>query len=188
MVNTPELVRHGQRIRIVEATLSCDEESPVRIARVEIAAITDFAAIGIGNTINLGLGLETFLLVVDGNTLSRTSVADQRMQLTAVSPVALLDAPFAGTIHHYEAGAVPHRSGGVPDQPGGLESSELDHSGRPIDAGWRDAALGRPRHRRGHRRHRREQPGRHGGLPPPSPGQYPAVRASRRAQVATVRV
>lgn len=106
VVNSSELVWHDQRIRIVEATLSCDEESPVWIARVEIAAITDFAAIGIGDTITLVLGLETFVLVVDGKTLSRTSVADQRMELTAVSPVALFDSPFAGTIRYYEAGAV----------------------------------------------------------------------------------
>lgn len=110
VVNSPELVWHDQRIRIVEATLSCDEESPVWIARVEIAAITDFAAISIGDTINLVLGLETFVLVVDGKTLSRTSVAEQRMELTAVSPVALLDAPFAGTIRYYEAGAVSARA------------------------------------------------------------------------------
>jgi len=110
VVNSPELVWHDQRIRIVEATLSCDEESPVWIARVEIAAITDFAAIGIGDTITLVLGLETFVLVVDGKTLSRTSVADQRMELTAVSPVALFDAPFAGTIRYYEAGAVSARA------------------------------------------------------------------------------
>jgi hypothetical protein len=110
VVNSPELVWHDQRIRIVEATLSCDEESPVWIARVEIAAITDFAAIGIGDTITLALGLETFVLVVDGKTLSRASVADQRMELTAVSPVALFDAPFAGTIRYYEAGAVSARA------------------------------------------------------------------------------
>lgn len=110
VVNSPELVWQGRRIRIVEATLSCDEESPVWIARVEVAAIADFAAIGIGDTITLALGLETFVLVVDGKTLSRSSVAEQRMELTAVSPVALLDAPFAGTIRYYEAGAVSARA------------------------------------------------------------------------------
>ena len=109
VVNSPELVWRGLRIRIVEATLSCDEESPVWIARVEIAAITDFAAIGIGDTITLALGLETCVLVVDGKTLSRTSPASQRMELTAVSPVALLDSPFAGTIRYYEASAVSAR-------------------------------------------------------------------------------
>jgi hypothetical protein len=110
VVNSPELVWQGRRIRIVEATISCDEESPVWIARVEVAAIADFAAIGIGDTITLALGLETFELVVDGKTLSRTSVAEQRMELTAVSPVALLDSPFAATIRYYEAGAIAARA------------------------------------------------------------------------------
>lgn len=110
VVNSPELVWQGRRIRIIEATLSCDEESPVWIARTEIAAIADFAAISIGDTITLALGLETFVLVVDGKMLSRNSVAEQRMELTAVSPVALFDAPFAGTIRYYEAGAVSARA------------------------------------------------------------------------------
>lgn len=106
VVNTPELAWNGRTIRIVTATLSCDEDSPVWIAQIEIAQLADFAAIGIGDTIRLALGLETFVLVVDGKTLSRESVADQRMELTAVSPVALLDAPFAGTIRYYEPGTV----------------------------------------------------------------------------------
>lgn len=106
VVNTPELAWNGRTIRIVTATLSCDEDSPVWIAQIEIASLSDFAAIGIGDTIRLALGLETFVLVVDGKTLSRESVADQRMELSAVSPVALLDAPFAGTIRYYEPGTV----------------------------------------------------------------------------------
>lgn len=105
VVNSPEMVSNGQTIRIVQATLSCDEDSPVWIARVEIAKVADFAAIAIGDTITLTLGLETFVLVVDGKTLSRESVAEQRCELSAVSPVALLDAPFAGTIRFYQPGA-----------------------------------------------------------------------------------
>ncbi|MDP2432004.1 MAG: hypothetical protein Q8O33_08235 [Pseudomonadota bacterium] len=106
VANTPELAWNGRMIRIITATLSCDEDSPVWIARVEIATLADFAAIGIGDAITLTLGLETFRLVVDGKTLSRESLTEQRCELTAVSPVALLDAPFAGTIRHYEPGAV----------------------------------------------------------------------------------
>ena len=105
VVNNPELVSNGQTIRIVQATLSCDEDSPVWIAQVEIAKVADFAAIAIGDTITLTLGMETFVLVVDGKTLSRESVADQRCELSAVSPVALLDAPFAGTIRFYQPSA-----------------------------------------------------------------------------------
>ncbi len=110
VMNTPELTWNGRTIRIVTATLSCDEDSPVWIAQVEIASLSDFAGIGIGDAITLTLGLETFPLVVDGKTLSRESVAEQRCELTAVSPVALLDAPFAGTIRYYEPGAVLSRA------------------------------------------------------------------------------
>lgn len=102
VVNSPEMAWNGRTIRIVTATLSCDEESPVWIAQVEIAELADFAAIGIGDTITLALGLEAFVLVVDGKTLSRESVAERRCELSAVSPVALLDSPFAGTIRFYQ--------------------------------------------------------------------------------------
>lgn len=110
VVNLPELAWNGRTIRIVQATLSCDEESPVWIAQVEIAQLGDFAVIGIGDTITLTLGLETFVLIVDGKTLSRESVADQRCDLSAVSPVALLDAPFASSIRYYAAGAIAARA------------------------------------------------------------------------------
>ena len=106
VANSPEMVWHGQTIRITQATLSCDEDSPVWIAQLEIAQIADFAAIGIGDSITLTLGLETFVLVVDGKTLSRESLTEQRCELSAVSPIALLDAPFAGTIRFYQPSAV----------------------------------------------------------------------------------
>jgi hypothetical protein len=56
------------------------------------------------------LGLESFNLVVDGKTLSRESVTDTRLEITAASPLALLEASFAGTIHYYEAGVVAARA------------------------------------------------------------------------------
>lgn len=102
VVNRPEMTWNGRTIRIMQATLSCDEDSPVWMAQVEIAELADFAAIGIGETITLALGLETFVLVVDGKTLSRESVAERSCALSAVSPVALRDAPFAGTIRLYQ--------------------------------------------------------------------------------------
>lgn len=110
VVNSPELIWQDQRIRIVQATLSCDEGSPVWIARIEIAEVSDFARMSIGDTLMLALGLERFALVIDGKTLSRESRADPRCELTAVSPVALLDAPFAGTGRYYEAAAMQARA------------------------------------------------------------------------------
>lgn len=109
VANTPELVWNGQTVRIVQATLSCDEDSPVWIAQVEVAELADFAAIAIGDAITLALGLETFVLVVDGKTLSRESEAEQRCELTAASKAALLEAPFAGTMRFYRPEAVSAR-------------------------------------------------------------------------------
>ncbi len=110
VMNTPELVWQEHTIRILQATLSCDEGSPVWIAMVEIAQVADFAAIAIGDPITLVLGQETFELVVDGKTLSRESQTSQRCELTAISPLALLDAPFAATIRYYQPGALSARS------------------------------------------------------------------------------
>jgi hypothetical protein len=107
VVNNPELIWQGQKIRIVQATLSCDEDSPVWIAQIEVAEVADFAMMAIGDAITLTLGLETFALVVDGKTLSRESSADPRCNLTAVSPLAWRDAPFAGTTRYYESAAIP---------------------------------------------------------------------------------
>jgi hypothetical protein len=105
VANSPELNWQGQRLRLHQATLSCDEDSPVWIASIELAELSDFAAINITDEITLTLGLETFRFIVDGKTLSRESMTDQRCEVTAVSPVALLDAPFAGSMsfHHFDA-------------------------------------------------------------------------------------
>jgi len=65
---------------------------------------------GIGDAIELTLGLETFRLVVDGKTLSRESQTGQRCEISAVSPAALLDAPFAGTTTFYRPEATPART------------------------------------------------------------------------------
>ena len=71
--------------------------------------MSDFARMNIGDPMMLALGMEQFALVIDGKTLSRESSADPRCELTAVSPVALLDAPFAGTGRYYEAGVMQAR-------------------------------------------------------------------------------
>lgn len=106
VVNSPELVWNGRTIRIAQATLSCDEDSPVWMAQISVAGLGDFASIGIGDALTLALGLETFALIVDGKTLSRESLADQQCELSAMSPLALLDAPFAGTQRYYQPAAI----------------------------------------------------------------------------------
>jgi hypothetical protein len=109
VVNNPELIWQGQKIRIVQATLSCDEDSPVWIAQIEVAEVADFAMMAIGDAISLTLGLESFALVIDGKTLSRESSADPRCNLTAVSPLAWRDAPFVGITRYYEPAAIAAR-------------------------------------------------------------------------------
>ena len=109
VVNTPELAWNGRTIRILQATLSCDEDSPVWMAQIEIAALADFAAMAITDGFVLTLGLETFALVIDGKTLSRQENTEQHYQITAVSPLALLDAPFSGTTRFYQAEVISAR-------------------------------------------------------------------------------
>ncbi|PPD34027.1 MAG: hypothetical protein CTY19_05850 [Methylomonas sp.] len=106
VVNTPELVWNGRTIRILQATLSCDEDSPVWMVQIEIAELPDFATMAITDSLTLTLGLETFALVIDGKTLTRQENAEQHYQITAVSPLALLDAPFSGTTRFYHAEAI----------------------------------------------------------------------------------
>jgi hypothetical protein len=77
VINSPELVWNGRTIRILQATLSCDEDSPVWMAQIEIAKLADFAAMAITDGFSLTLGLETFALVIDGKTLSRQENAEQ---------------------------------------------------------------------------------------------------------------
>lgn len=107
--NTPELVWAGRTIPVLQATLSCDEDSPVWMAQIEVAALADFASIGLGDAITLVLGTERFALMVDGKALSRSAVAEQRLELSAVSPLARQDAPFAAAVRYFEAGAVSAR-------------------------------------------------------------------------------
>jgi hypothetical protein len=120
VMNTPELTWRERRVPIIEATLSCDEGSPVWMASVELASTEDFAAIAIGDRIRLVLGLEVFELMVDGKTLSRSSPTEQRAEITALSPLTLLDAPFASTLRYYAAEPVSAR-GAVTDLIGTVD-------------------------------------------------------------------
>ena len=110
VANTPELIWQERRIPILAAVLSCDEDSPLWLARIEVAGIADFAAIAIGDAITLALGAESFALIVDGKTLSRSSSTEHRAELTALSPLALLDAPIASPQRYFESEPVSARA------------------------------------------------------------------------------
>lgn len=100
IANQPELLHAGRVIRIEDATLSCDEDSPVWIARIALPSVTDFALMRVGDTLALTLAGEVFRLIIDGKTLSRETAGDTRCEITASSPLALKDAPFASDLTH----------------------------------------------------------------------------------------
>jgi len=110
IANQPELIHDGRVIRIEEATLSCDEDSPVWIARFVIPDIEAFALMGVRDPLRLDLGAETFNLVIDGKTLSRESPGNSRCEVSAISPVALLESPFAAGINIQPEGATAARA------------------------------------------------------------------------------
>lgn len=105
--NSPELSWQGRKLRLISATLSADEDSPVWLARLQLADVGDFAAMAIGDALRLALGQEIFELIVDGKSLSRDAVTDLRCEISAVSPLALLDAPFSGTMKYFRPEPTP---------------------------------------------------------------------------------
>ena len=108
--NLPELVWNQRSIRLLQATLSCDEDSPVWIGRLVIAELADYAAIGIGATLSLELGSERFVLLVDGKMLSRSAVGEARGELSVVSPLARHEAPFTAAVSYSVTGAISARA------------------------------------------------------------------------------
>lgn len=110
VANTPELLHAGRAHRVESADLSCDEDSPVWLARIRLADEASYAAIGLRDNITLVLGVESFALVVDGKGVSRPEVATVALEITAVSPLALFDAPWATPATVAHAAAVPARA------------------------------------------------------------------------------
>lgn len=104
--NLPELIWHDRAVRLLQATLSCDEDSPVWIGRLTLADLSDYAAIGLGETLDLHLGSERFVFIVDGKMLSRPGVGEARGELSVVSPLARYEAPFAATVRYAVTGAI----------------------------------------------------------------------------------
>ncbi|MBW7901273.1 MAG: hypothetical protein H3C26_07340 [Rhodocyclaceae bacterium] len=110
VANTPELLHDGRTHRVESADLSCDEDSPVWLARIRLADVESHAAIRLLDAVTLVLGMETFSLVVDGKSVSRPEVVDVALEITAVSPLALADAPWAAPVTVTHAQAVPARA------------------------------------------------------------------------------
>lgn len=103
--NSPELSWQGRTLRLIAASLSADEESPVWLAQLQLADLNDFARLTIGDALRLALGQEVFALIVDGKSLSRESQTAVRYEISAVSPLALLGAPYTATLRLFRAEA-----------------------------------------------------------------------------------
>lgn len=97
--NVPEVLWNGQALAIHGARLSMDEDSPVWLAEeIELADLDAWGAIQLGDTIQFRVMEETWTLRVDGKGMSRPQVGELRLALSAVSPLAWLDAPYAAAI------------------------------------------------------------------------------------------
>ena len=97
--NVPEVLWQGQSVPILAARLSADEESPVWIAEEIVIADRElWSAIQLGDLIQFSIHEETWLLRVDGKGMSRPQPGDMLLSISAVSPLAWLDAPYASAI------------------------------------------------------------------------------------------
>ncbi len=99
--NAPELSWQGRKLRLISATLSADEDSPVWLATLQLADLRDFATVAIGDALRLALGEEIFALIIDGKSLSRDAMTEVRCEISAVSPLALLDTPFSAPVKFF---------------------------------------------------------------------------------------
>jgi hypothetical protein len=105
--NEPRLSYVGGEIQIESCELSCDEGSSFWIAKIEVVDPVAFAALRVGSAISLSLGIESFSLIVDGKQESRGSpsgsaegVAEKALLISAISPLAMFDAPFSGKVDY----------------------------------------------------------------------------------------
>lgn len=112
--NTPELAWNGRILRVQHARAHQDEGSPHWLAEIELARIEDYAAVAVGDAVRLAFGPLIFELVIDSKGLTRAVLDDGapivRLNLSAISPLALLDDPFAAAISLHRTEAVPARA------------------------------------------------------------------------------
>jgi hypothetical protein len=86
------------------ARVSCDEGQYAWTAEVALASIDSYARTRIGDTIELDVLGEVFMLRVDSRTIDR-ELGYQRYVIGAMSPLGFQDSPWAAetTIHYAEA-------------------------------------------------------------------------------------
>jgi hypothetical protein len=90
----PALTANGRAVRVARASLSADEGGANWITAAELVDASDFVAFSVGDPFTLTIGPETWQFIVDGKSEDR-SVGGHAFTLSGVSPLALLDSPFA---------------------------------------------------------------------------------------------
>lgn len=92
------LVYGTASLRVIEASLSIDEGSPLWIAGLTLERVEDFALLPVGGLVTLAVCGETFNLIVDSKQLARNAPASAAFRVSLSSPLALKDSPFSATI------------------------------------------------------------------------------------------
>lgn len=96
--SSPLAYHEGKEIGILGVTLSCDEASPYWLGSVEIERVEDYGPVSIGDLLQIEFGDETFVLAVDGKSMTRSNGGSgMSMKVEGRSPLSLKDAPFAKT-------------------------------------------------------------------------------------------
>lgn len=98
VANTPELTYAGRTLALVSASLSADESAAHWLAALHLASATDYARLHMGAAIALSLPQGSFALIIDGLAVQRSAAADVAYTASAISPLALQDAPYAALV------------------------------------------------------------------------------------------
>lgn len=96
---TVTLTYGSKQLVVSEASVSCDEQSPIWIGNIALTDIEDYNLLQPGALVTLAMAGETFSLVVDSKQLTRSGPASSAYSISVSSPLSLKDSPFAATIN-----------------------------------------------------------------------------------------
>jgi len=105
VANTPELLHAGRSLALQAASVSADESNAHWLANLQVAQAADYAGLHIGSAVTLRLPLGDFAFVVDGLSVQRTAPGQVGYSVSAISPLALQDAPYAAPIDYARSSA-----------------------------------------------------------------------------------
>ena len=95
----------GKIIPIHSAEITADEGSSLYRATLKVAKLSDYIALRPGDSISITLFDETYNLIIDAKAWARSEI-DAENTLSAISPLALLDAPWSAAQNYSNASAI----------------------------------------------------------------------------------